>query len=282
MKTYFVNGQFVPEDQAVIPVTDLSVLRGYGICDIMRTYRGKPFFLKEHVYRLERSALEIGLTLPWSNNEIIQYVLQTLDKNQPVDEVNIRIVITGGSSNDFFTPQGTPRLIILLTDITALPDTWYKDGVFVITHLQERPMPDAKVTSYIPAAMALKKAAKKNAIEALYTNRNCQVLEGTTSNLFIFKNDILITPRDHVLKGITRQAILSLSEPLFKIEEKPVFLEELLSADEVFITGTNKGIVPVVKVDDTTIGSGKPGRNTKQMMTQLENHTNDFIKSAGQ
>ena len=217
-----------------------------------------------------------------TKTQIIQYVLQTLDKNQPVDEVNIRIVITGGSSNDFFTPQGTPRLIILLTDITALPDTWYKDGVFVITHLQERPMPDAKVTSYIPAAMALKKAAKKNAIEALYTNRNCQVLEGTTSNLFIFKNDILITPRDHVLKGITRQAILSLSEPLFKIEEKPVFLEELLSADEVFITGTNKGIVPVVKVDDTTIGSGKPGRNTKQMMTQLENHTNDFIKSAGQ
>lgn len=280
MKTYFVDGQFVPEDEAVIPVTDLSVLRGYGVCDIMRTYRGKPFFIKEHVQRLVKSAGEIGLSLPWAENEIIRLVLETLEKNQPVNEVNIRIVITGGSSADFFHPQGDPRLIILITDLKKLPDTWYNQGVSVITILQERPMPDAKVTAYIPAAMALKQAKSKDAIEAIYVNRDNQVLEGTTSNLFAFVNNTLITPKDHILKGITRQAILALSGQHFNIEERPIDLSELLLADEVFITGTNKGIVPVVKIDNTVIGNGKPGSNTRKLMAVMEKHTIEFIESA--
>ena len=281
MKTFFVDGKFVDEDKAVVPVSDLSVLRGYGVCDIMRTYRGKPFFLREHIRRLETSAKEIGLSLPWSDKDITQYVIQTLEKNQPIDEVNIRIVITGGSSTDYFTPQGNPRLIILLTDLKPLPDTWYENGVKVITHSQERPLPDAKITSYIPAAMALKQARKKNAIEAIYVNRRYQVLEGTTSNLFAFYGNTLVTPRDHVLKGITRRTILSLSEKLFQIEERTMTLDELLTADEIFITGTNKGVVPVIQIDDTIIGPGVPGRNTKKLIIQMENHTYDFIKHDG-
>ena len=282
MKTYFVNGRFVSEDRAVIPVTDLSVLRGYGVCDIMRTYRGRPFFLEEHASRLQASAAEIGLSLPWSKDDIIRYVLETLGKNHPIDEVNIRIVITGGSSTDYFTPQGNPRLIILLTDLKKLPETWYEDGVRVVTYLQERPMPDAKITSYIPAAMALKDAHKKNAIEAIYINRNQHVLEGTTSNLFAFFNDILVTPSEDVLKGITRKATLSLARNMFQIKERKISLEELLSADEIFITGTNKGIVPVIQVDETRIGSGRPGRHTRELMSRLETHTNSFIRQADQ
>ncbi|MBU2452762.1 MAG: aminotransferase class IV, partial [Proteobacteria bacterium] len=224
MKTYYVDGRFVPSDQAMIPVNDLAVLRGYGVCDIMRTYKGKPYFLDEHIKRLENSAKEIGLSLPWSTKDIIDIVLETLKRNQLIDEANIRIVITGGSSSDFFYPQGHPRLIILVTDMNNLPDSWYEKGVKVITHPLERPLPDAKVISYIPAAMALKLAKEKDAIEAIYINRRMEVLEGTTSNLFAFFNNTLITPKDGILKGITRQAVLSFARNLYPVQEKAITL----------------------------------------------------------
>ncbi len=278
MKTFFVNGQYVKEDQAVIPVTDLSVLRGYGVCDIIRTFKGKPLFLQEHITRLKKSALEIGLSIPWSEAQIVEYALETLNKNQFIGEVNIRIVITGGSSSDFFTPQGDPRLLILVTDLKTLPESWYDQGVKVITVFQERSIPEAKVTAYIPAALALKRARQSGAVEAVYINRDNRVLEGTTSNLFMIKNNLLITPDQDVLKGITRQAILKLAALFFPVQEKAVSLSELLEADEVFITGTNKGIVPVVDVDGRVIGTGKPGPGTVKLMKQLEQHTLEFSR----
>ncbi|MCD4719379.1 MAG: aminotransferase class IV [Desulfobacula sp.] len=279
MKIYYVDGKFVPSDQAVIPVDDLAVLRGYGVCDIMRTYRGRPYFLSEHIHRLENSAKEIGLSLPWQTKDIKNIVLETLKRNNDIDEANIRIIITGGSSHDFIHPQGRPRLIILITDINKLPDSWYEKGVKVITHPLERIIPDAKIISYIPAAMALKKAKKKEAIEAIYINRNMEVLEGTTSNLFAFFDNTLVTPREGVLKGITRHAILSLAKKIYKIEERPIGLEQLLKANEVFITGTNKCVVPVIQIDNTKIGLGMPGPNTKRIVAELENHTRKFINA---
>jgi branched-chain amino acid aminotransferase len=242
----------------------------------MRTYSGKPYLINEHVERLIRSAAEIGLKLPWTKAQIIQWVLNTLAKNHLKGEANIRIVITGGSSTDFFYPQGSPRLIILITDMNKLPDTWYTKGVKVITHPMERSLPDAKVTAYIPAAMALQKAKEKQAVEAIYVNREDQVLEGTTSNLFAVIDNTLITPKDGVLKGITRQAVIKLAKGFCRINEKPITIKELLSADEIFITGTNKAVVPVVQVDDTLIGSGLPGKRTRQVINALELYSKEF------
>jgi len=277
MKIYYVDGKFVPADKAVIPVSDLAVLRGYGVCDIMRTYKGKPFFLKEHIKRLKNSANAIKLAIPWSANEIMNIVLETLKKNENIDEANIRIVITGGSSPDFFNPTGNPRLIILITDMKKLPDSWYDRGIKVITHPLERSLPDAKVISYIPAAMALKKAKKSNAVEALYINREMEVLEGTTSNLFAFFDNTLVTPKNGVLKGITRQAILSLAGKMFNTQERPIRLDKLLKADEVFISGTNKGVIPVIQIDDTKINNGSPGVKTRKIIKRLEDQAHEFI-----
>ncbi|MCG8568028.1 MAG: aminotransferase class IV [Desulfobacterales bacterium] len=279
MKIYYVDGQFVPSDQAVIPVDDLAILRGYGICDIMRTYKGQPYFLNEHVRRLEDSARETGIDLPWDSDELKTIILQTLEKNPAIEDANIRIIVTGGSSSDFFTPQGEPRLIVMVTPIPALPPQWYTHGIHVVTHHQERALPKAKVISYMSAAMALKEAKKSGAIEALYITREGEALEGTTSNLFAFFNNILVTPGDKVLKGITRKLILSLGKKIFKVEERPIPLEDLLQADEVFISGTNKGIVPVVQIDSTPVGRGIPGKNTQKLMALLQEHAQDFMIS---
>ena len=264
VEIYYIDGKFVSADEAVIPVNDLAILRGYGIFDFLRTYKGRPLFLEEHIERLERSAKKIGLDLLWSKTQLIDIVNQTLNKNS-YRESNIRVVVTGGTSPDYITPQGKPRLLVLVTELPEQPQWWYTNGVKVITIYSKRNIPGAKSIDYIPATIALQKARSKNAIEAVYVDRDGYVLEGTTSNLFIFRGDTLITPGKAVLSGITRKVVLMITAETFNTEIRDIAVDELLTADEVFITGTNKEIVPVVKVDDTTIADGKPGHRTRSV-----------------
>ncbi|WP_245619866.1 aminotransferase class IV [Desulfobacter vibrioformis] len=269
LKTVYVDGKFLPWDKAVIPVDDLAVLRGYAVCDIIRTFGGRPYCLDEHVNRLLSSVTTIGLTPAWTKEEIKTIVFNVLEKNAHMDEANIRILVTGGSSPDFFSPADHPRLIVLVTDIPALPAHWYTKGVKVITFVQQRSLPDAKATNYIPAVLALKKAKAQGAAEALYMTRDKMVLEGTTSNLFALVDGTLVTPEKGVLKGITRKTVLALGKKLFPVSEQDIALDTLLSASELFITGTNKGIVPVIQVDDHVIGTGMPGPGTRALMAAM-------------
>lgn len=277
MSVYYIDGSFVSSDQAVIPVDDLAVLRGFGVFDLVRTYGGKPFFLKEHIERLRHSAVEIGLHFPWTSNELINIVLKTLEKNS-YRESNIRLVVTGGSSPDFMTPQNKPRLLVLISPVPVLPETWYSDGVKIVTHMAERFKPGVKSINYIAATVALEEARQKGAIEAIYLDRKGFVLEGTTCNIFAFIGKELVTPGRDILAGITRQVVLNVAKENFNIQIRDISKQELLSADEVFITGTNKGVVPVVQVDETTIGSGTPGPLTRQLILKLAEHTTKSLQ----
>ena len=268
MATYYVDGQFVPATDAVIPVDDLAIMRGLGVFDLLRTLNGKPLFLEEHIMRLEDSAGRIGIALPWPRAELMRLVMEALHRNS-FKESNIRIVVTAGSSPDFLTPQGKPRLLILVTRAPALPGEWYTDGVKIITYFSERNIPGAKSIDYVPATIALRQARDHDAIEAVYVNRNGLVLEGTTSNLFAVFGDTLVTPDSGILNGVTRRAVLNLAQKMGPVDLRDLKLAELLTADEIFITGTNKMIVPVIQVDETVIGDGRPGRMTKNLMTAL-------------
>jgi branched-chain amino acid aminotransferase len=272
LSIYYVDGSFVDSDQAVIPVDDLAVLRGFGVFDLVRTYNGKPFFLKEHIERMCHSAAEIGLHIPWSTGELLAVVTETLAKNS-YRESNIRMVVTGGSSPDFMTPQNKPRLLVLVSPLPELPSNWYSEGVKIITRVTDRFKPGVKSINYIPATVALEEARQKGAIEALYLDRQDFVLEGTTSNIFIFKNNTLITPGRDILSGITRQVVLDVAAKQFEVQIRDISRQELLEADEVFITGTNKGIVPVIKVDESQIGTGTPGPLTRQLTDALAEQT---------
>lgn len=271
MNIYYVDGKFLPADQAMIPVDDLAIIRGIGVFDLLRTYSGKPLFLKEHVERLENSARQINLQLPWSQEEICRVVLDTLARNT-ADEANIRIIVTGGSSADFMTPTGRPRLIVLVTPLPKLPQGWFDNGVKAITLQAGRRIPGAKSIDYLTASMALRQARKKGAIEVIYLDKDDNALEGTTSNLFAFFGNTLVTPGQGILSGITRKAVLEVARNLFEVAVRPLPREELLRADEVFITGTNKGLVPVIQVDDTIIGDKTPGPKTRAVMAALKEH----------
>jgi len=276
--TYYVDGQFVPASEAVIPVDDLAIMRGFGVFDLLRTLNGKPLFLEEHITRLQTSARQIGMELPWNSQKLIDIVMQTLQHNS-FEESNIRIVVTGGSSPDFITPQGKPRLLVLITRAPEFPQRWYTEGVKIITFASERSIPGAKSIDYVTATIALKQARDQNAIEALYVDRNGCVREGTTSNLFAFYGDILVTPDRGILNGITRKAVLDLAAKMMDVELRNLKLNDLLIADEVFITGTNKMIVPVVQIDATTIGTGRPGKHTQRLMDALKKRIEGYYQS---
>jgi branched-chain amino acid aminotransferase len=268
MNIYYVDGKFVRADQAVIPVDDLAIIRGIGVFDLLRTYDGKPYFLKEHVARLLNSAKEIDLDILWTHDVICEIVRQTLERNE-MDEANIRIIITGGSSSDFMTPNGRPRLLVLVTPLPKRPRWWITQGVKVITMQARRNIPGAKSLDYLQAAIALKKAREQKAVEVIYVDEADNALEGATSNLFALFGETLVTPGRGILSGVTRKVVLEAAQRFHSIEIRDLPISELLKAKEIFITGTNKGLVPVVQIDDALIGNGRPGKATHRLISRL-------------
>lgn len=281
MNIFYVDGQFVEENEARLPVTDLAVLRGYGIFDFLRTYNGVPFHLDDHLLRLSRSARLIGLPLNHSVSAIAEIVRETLARNNHT-ESNIRIVVTGGDSLDGISPGNSQRLLVMITPVKPMPVTWYTEGIPIITCHVERFMPGAKSINYMPAILCQNEARSRGAIEAVYADREGYLLEGTTSNFFVFRGDTLITPPcERLLPGITREVILELAKKEFEVLERRVHKDELRLLDEAFLSSSVKEVAPVVTVDAVRIGTGRPGARTLRIMELFREYTAAYPGNAG-
>jgi branched-chain amino acid aminotransferase len=263
MAIFYLDGDFKDETDAVISIQDLSVLRGYGVFDYLRTYNKKPFRIDSHIKRFKRSAELTLLNFPWSDDEIKSIVNETLSRNDFPDS-NVRLMITGGESLDSLTPGDDSKLVVLVTDLKPQPAEWYVDGVKIITSKTERYLPEAKSTNYLNAIIVLRDAKKRDAIESIYVDRNNRVLEGTTSNLFFVKGHKIVTAGDGILSGVTREVILE-SYKGFEIEVRDVLYDELCDMDEAFLTSSNKEVVPVIQIDEIVISDG-PGKITLDVM----------------
>ncbi len=277
MGIFYIDGHFVDETEAVLPVTDLAILRGYAVFDFLRTYNGHPFHLEAHLQRLRNSAALIGLGCPWSLEELITIVDQTLAKNDYA-ESNIRLLITGGESEDSISPGQNPRLLVMVRPVKPFPEIWYTQGAKIITARLNRYIPGAKSTDYIRAIVTLKDAEAAGAIESVYVNKADQVLEGTTSNLFIVRDNSIITPAEEILPGITRDVLLDILKAELPLQLRPVSRQELLESDEAFMASSTKEVVPVVRVDDQNIGNRTPGPVTLKVMEIFRNYTASYGK----
>lgn len=271
--TFYINGEFVKESDAKISILDLSVVRGYGVFDYMRTYQGRPFHLREHLNRLQFSCSCIGINLPCSLDKIETAIFELLRINNfPVS--SIKIVVTGGISPDQFTPEDNSGLAIMVYPLKPFPSEWYSHGVRVITTSLQRPVPVSKTLVYLPAILALKEAKKQGAVEALYLNPQKEILEATTSNFFAFIGDMLVTPCiDEVLQGITREVVIRIAQEKYPLVERRIPYAEVPAFQEAFIVSSNKEIVPVTQIDDYIIGSGTPGPRTKELMKLFQSYT---------
>lgn len=267
---YFLNGRFVPKSEAKVSVMDLGWVRGYGVFDYLITYHeGKPFFLDKHISRLRNSANTVGLPLPWDNKKLEALVHETLKRNKSEKEKAIRIVVTGGVSQDSITPAELPSIAILVDELRRYPGEYYERGISIITVDHRRFLPEAKSLNYLFAIMALQEAKSKGAIEALYVDEKDDIVfEGTTSNVFMVKEGQIFTPRTEILPGITREVILKIcmDEGLPMIE-RDITIDKLYKADEIFLTASNKEVMPVVKINAKIVGDGNVGPTTTRVMS---------------
>src|SRR5713226_8999481 len=261
---WYVGGRWVHPHEAVISINDIAVLRGYSAFEALRTYDRRPFHLDEHLTRLYRSAELIELEVPWSREFITAVIHEVIERNA-YKHATIRLLVTGGVTEDSILPIGKPTLAVLITPLGERDMQRFEQGYKLITTNLQRLAPEAKTTSYLAAIRALKEAKRRDADDALFVNEQGHLLEATRSNFFIFRGDTLVTPREGVLIGITRNVVLELARAHFPIEERPILLEELAQTDEAFVTSSSREITPVVQIDDLVIGNGKPGPRTYEL-----------------
>ncbi len=261
----YLDGKIVPLAKARLSLSDLGVLRGYGVFDFLRTYNGKPFYFHEHFARFKRSADIIGLNVPVGEVMVRDLITKLCRKNRVAD-ASIRMVLTGGETKDGFG-MTSPSFFILMEDLYQFSESVFTKGAKIITHEYERSFPRAKTTNYSTALALKTKKERAGAVEILYT-KNKLVLEASTSNIFLVKNGRISTPEDGVLHGITRGIVLALTRELgIPHACRPVRVSELAIADEVFLTATNKDVTPIVSIDGKKVGKGTVGPVTKQLLT---------------
>ena len=275
VKYYSVNGKLVPKEEAALNVSDLTILRGYGLFDFFLVKKGQPLFFDDYLDRFERSAKLLHLEVPFSREELRQQIMQVIRANGQ-QEAGLKLVLTGGYSSDGYAPS-KPNLIIVQSPLPVYPATKFEDGVKLMLHEYHRTLPTAKSINYIMGISLLPQMRAAGAEDVLFYF-NGKICETTRANFFIVKNDdTIVTPGDDILAGVTRKKTLEIVRRHYRVEERELALEELKTAREAFITSSTKGIMPVVQADEVTIGNGKPGKVTQHLMKLLEKEIEQYL-----
>ena len=274
---YSINGEITPAAKASLKVNDLSILRSYAMFDYFLFKKGYPLFFEDYLTRFENSAKKLDLELPFPISEIKNQILNLIQANG-LESGSIRLVLTGGYSEDGFTPS-TPNFLILQHQTPTYSPDVFENGVRLLLHEHLRTFPEIKTTNYIVGINRLKEMQEAKAMDLLFYVGE-QIFETTRANFFIVtKDNVLVTPSNSVLKGVTRKQILEIARKHYKVEERILTLEELKTAKEAFITSSTKGPMSVVKIDDITIGDGKVGALTKDLMTKFQEQVETYLNA---
>jgi len=276
----YINGEFYPKSKAAISVYDHGFLYGDGVFEGIRAYNGVVFKLREHIDRLYDSAKAIMLEIPLTKEEMINAILETLRKNN-LRDAYIRVLVTRGVGDLGLDPRkcGKPNVIIIAEPMLPLYGRESKmKGVSLIISSVKRDRVDAtthqiKSMNYLNSILAKLEAIAAGADDAVMLDDRGFVSETTATNIFIVKNGKIMTPptTTGALPGITRNFVIELAKRLgYDVEEKDITPFELLTADEVFITGTGAEIVPVTKIAGRIIGRGKAGEITMRLIEEFE------------
>jgi branched-chain amino acid aminotransferase len=263
----YVDGNYVPREEASISVYDHGFLYGDGVYEAIRAYNGIIFQLREHIDRLYESARSIKIDIPFSKDKLNQLVIDVLRKNQ-LKSSYIRIVVSRGRGRMGVDPRNCPKptIVIMAEPREPLFGAEIKGVSAIVSSLRRTPSwsldPRIKTLNYLNNIMAKIEAIEAGVEEAVMLNEQGYVAETSTENIFIVKNGIVSTPHPSqgVLRGITRDFIIRIARELgYPIEERAITVHELYNADEVFVTGTAAEVVPIVNITGRKIGEGKAG-----------------------
>jgi len=271
----YLNGRFVPKEEATVSVFDHGFLYGDGIYETMRAYKGSLFLLERHLARLRCSADAVFLTLPMPIDKISAVLYESLRVNR-LDEAYVRLHISRGPGEIGLDPGlcPDPTMVIIAKPFKAYPAGHYERGVSVSIVKTRRNHPLAlnpliKGTNFLNNILAKIEANKAGAYEGIMLNWEGFVAEGTISNIFMVKGGVLRTPilSVGILEGVTRGLVLDLARnENIPVQESAFSPQELTGADECFITNSTMEIMPVTLIDGKPVGSGKPGPVTASLM----------------
>jgi branched-chain amino acid aminotransferase len=269
----YVNGEYVPSSQAKISVFDHVVLYGDGVFDTMVAANQVIFRMEEHIDRLFESAHAVKIEIPLSRAELTEAVLETYRRND-LNHAYIKIVVTRGvGATPLMSPVGcVPGVVIFAVPYLRLSKTKTADaGITMITSSLRR-VPSESVNARIKSCNYLNlilmriEATDRGADEAMALDLEGYVCEAPGYNVFVVKNGEIITPRDNILRGITRQAVIDLARAAgMPVTETRVEVFDVYNADEAFLTSTAGGIIPIASLDDRQVGSGRRGPITKMI-----------------
>lgn len=281
MSLIYINGDFVPAEEAGVSVFDHGFLYGDGVFEGIRAYEGRVFKLEEHVKRLYDSALAIMLEIPMSQEEMCHAILETLRKNN-LSDAYIRPLITRGVGDLGLDPNkcSTPTVLIITQEWGAMYGDLYEVGLIGITVTIRRNSPAAlppniKSLNYLNNVLAKIEANVKGGDEAIFLDAEGKISEGSGDNIFVVKDEEIYTPPTlNNLKGITRQTVIELAEDHgYTMKEKDLGLFDIYTADEIFVTGTAAEVAPINTIDGRTVGDGKPGPITLEMIAAFREQT---------
>lgn len=266
-----IDGAILTPGQATVSVYDRGFLYGDAVFEVLRTYDGRPFAVDEHLARLRRSAERVFITLPVDDATLRREIdaALALARGDTSRESYVRVVVTRGTGPLSLDPDTAthPLRVILVEPVVPPPRDAYLHGIALASVSARRAVDDtaasgAKVTNYLANLLALREAHGRGAQEALVVDARGHVVEGASSNVFVVTAGRVATPPESagILVGITRAHMLRAARGLgVPVDERDLLPDDVYGADEVFITSSIRELLPVVRVDDRTIGSGAPG-----------------------
>ncbi len=270
----YINGELFDKADAKVSVFDHGLLYGDGVFEGLRSYSGKVFRLQEHLERLYDSAKAICLEIPISMEQMTTDVNSTLAANQ-IEDGYVRLLVTRGAGTLGLDPNKTsdPQVIIIADHISLYPPEFYEAGLQIVTASTIRNHPAAlnpriKSLNYLNNILAKLEGLQAGCVEALMLNHKGEVSECTGDNIFVARDGVLCTPPIDagILSGVTRGVVMELATQAgIQVNEVAMTRHDVYVADECFLTGSAAEVIPVVKVDQRVIGSGKPGPITKQL-----------------
>ena len=278
----YLNGKILPQEDAKISVFDHGLLYGDGVFEGIRAYNGKIFMLQQHMDRLYDSAKAIALKIPITKDEMAEAIKKTMAANNLTDSY-IRLVVTRGVGKLGLDPNkcAVPQIIVITDTIELYSKALYERGLDIVTVTTIRNHfsaldPKIKSLNYLNNILAKLESIEAGAGEALMLNKDGYVAECAGDNIFILKDNILLTPPPSagILIGITRNVVMELAVKMgVQAKECLMTRYDVYIADECFLTGTAAEIIPVVKIDGRIIGNGKPGKVTLELLKWYRDQT---------
>jgi D-alanine transaminase len=267
----YLNGEYLPRAEARVPIDDRGFLFADGVYEVIRIYDGRPFLFEDHIARLGNGLR--ALRIKGVDLDAFSAVAERLiaENGLQTGDASLYLQVTRGAApraHQFPPPDVAPTVFASAQRFEQHPPTYFEQGVSAITVPDSRwARCDIKSISLLPNVLANQQAHERGAFEALFV-RDGIVLEGSHSNLFMVFDDGLVTypASNYILAGITRRYVLGLAQQLgIPAREGLVPIDRLLEADELFLSGTTTEIMPVVRVDGRSIGSGSPGPQTRRL-----------------